>query len=340
MAKGIPQNLDITQEFCARAAAAPLPALSPVLSAALTDIAKNQKGIFIGEEHNSTEIETFMVDTMSHFKKMGIKTLYIEMGYASDKAVFEDFNNHKVGAEQRLIAARAKNWGNDDDFRGDLIQAARDNGIRVIPIDHERLSENLVDTNTIWASRIEEDQQKHHGKYLVYAGFYHSGDDHFFQNGTRIENPDSLGVDKMLGIPHINYKTNVQAKTQIVTLDGRAVIEPNTTDGQSGFTLVISVKAKDIIDSEQTYHRANGMAKLADKLEMLSGHLQEYTNALKAGDETALSLAVINTTISELKGKDALLDMRLEHIQAAIVQDTPCDASHPAPAVHAVQRTR
>jgi|GEM_PF-2362395 len=185
-------------------------------------LAKNP-GVALGDVHFFGETNLYLASQMRELKKAGVDTIYLEdedkhfksMSALSDEQLRQLLRDRKLGdiillgkAEADLTDPARSNTDPDGTYV-QMMLAAREQGIRIIPIDKKGLARDqepmvhrLATTNITWTDTIRRDrdllekQGKKAGKYIVWAGYDHL-----------VDTPGSYGlVDDSLGLPVVAFE--------------------------------------------------------------------------------------------------------------------------------------
>lgn len=177
------------------------------------DLLSKNKGLFIGEQHDTPFAEQFVSNRFEEFKKAGVTTLYVE------------YNMYKARASQGGNECRETFMGPSDNPQDKgvvsnfqlVIEAATRAGLRVIGHDSlngtswqfnrkdkdPKLAEDIslggpaMDRRDDFAVQVIQRTQDG-GKYIIYGGLGHSG------NETP-DRPSGKGLSERLGIPSIDF---------------------------------------------------------------------------------------------------------------------------------------
>ena len=253
------------------------------------NIFSSKQGAFIGEEHNSAEIEEFMVSKMATFREMGVGQIYMEMGLVEDMEAYEAFNNAERGTEawdttlRDLIIARSDNDSiHSADNRIDMMIAAREAGIQVFPIDYERGDDDKVTVNTRWAETVwdKKSNLKLGERYIVFAGIYHSDD------GASLDGRDRsqyLGVDRILDIPSVDLiSPNVdQYRNKFSAIKDDLIVSGGTG---SDYELVLLEDAQEYFTVDINFWTNQGRLDIAKHFESFIDELMDAKESRQKGN--------------------------------------------------------
>jgi hypothetical protein len=173
----------------------------------------NNRGVAVGDvNHTRADAARLLTAHMKQFKEAGGDTIYVETYPPEWQALSTDelktlakegyYKDVVLPTPQEIAASFGVDHADDiARERVNMIIAARENGIRVIPIDKtgpvretEALSHRLASTQFQWSKVIEDDRKERPGgKFAVLAGGGHFIDDKGY-HGL---------VDEALGIPTI-----------------------------------------------------------------------------------------------------------------------------------------
>lgn len=296
---------------------------------------ERNRGVFVGEEHNSVRIEPFMSSSMRDFQTMGVKHLFMEMGKVEDLEAYEAFNNAERGTEswdtslKALIEARSDNTSiHGADNRMDMMIAAREAGIKVFPIDYERGDDDRITVNSQWAETISirnldlQDGER----YIVFAGFYHSHD------GINGE-VTNLGVDRILDIPSVDMDklTEVGGEPSLLKTD----YVSNSSEYNSDFTLKFYTPVEDTLKSDAFYYRNHGMEELANSYDSLINNLEETRTAFQDGNmqEVRERMTAMKDDLADITDKIPAQDAEYLKIAEQAVEIAHKDINEAAPTV-------
>ena len=164
----------------------------------LLDLISANKGVALGESHGDWNTIEFVTRNMHHLAECGVKHLYLEMIPIRYSAAVEHFNetgNYKKEFPLRPVEGEPitnrcevacvdyalnvwdKQYPGLKDKYLAMIQAAHDNGIKVIGIDAMQGASRsrLLKSNPYWANEINKHNKKLHlgEKFIVYGGYNH-----------------------------------------------------------------------------------------------------------------------------------------------------------------------
>lgn len=143
-----------------------------------SDLATQNEGIFIGEEHGDLSHTRLVEELSANFNNQGITTFYFELIPASENWRLEAWqqDNNIVPLEEwfeeQTIEYAEGMWDN----YMDLLNHLNDLGVRIVGIDG-RDPDRGYKTNKFWADIIREDQERNPGKYIAYGGRAHTRTD-------------------------------------------------------------------------------------------------------------------------------------------------------------------
>jgi hypothetical protein len=250
---------------------------------------QGRDGLFIGETHSGNSAGyLFLLNNLAAFKASGVTVLAVEVVNAVHQdridAYYANPETHAAGLKEVL----QERWGSD--YRFDVIERARELGIKTVAVDHRPNSEHYPVNvlNGLWAGEVRKAMaQSPGGKYIVFGGFYHGigGDDR---------------VPAMLGIPSlIPANLNIFPATSFGERDGYAIL------AQEG----------DIYSAVSRLAFTTAVGQEADRFQMLSGRAdnQEDERRLQGlRDEFSLLGDALRTHASGFDGRarEQIRDLR------------------------------
>lgn len=193
----------IPAELLAHGAGKEIPKLSP--EDLITTLLKENPGVCLGDLHGNFNIPEFLTANMNKFAKADAKVIFLEMirSDAEGKRALEQLR--KTGDVKAFADyLEKKQWGKEKGWTekiGTMVKKAYDEGMDVVGIDIEHTGDSRLETsNPHWkgvvvdyVSRKEFPKQ---GKYFVFGGSGHSA-----------EYPANKGVDYMLGVPSVDFRS-------------------------------------------------------------------------------------------------------------------------------------
>ncbi len=187
------------------------------------------RGLCLGECHQQTSVKLFLIDNMSHFKQLGVSTLYFEhlMNIQQD-TLDEYILESPIEAPMPERLALYLSWldkicklAGKEGTLTNVVRAAKQHGIRIVAIDTAATNDTLARSGTDGHDRIRTmnmimldrfGQYDDGEKYIIFIGGQHavSFDEKKTITSTSYShiklsevNVHFIGVSQLLGCPSI-----------------------------------------------------------------------------------------------------------------------------------------
>ncbi len=194
----------------------------------VSDLLKVNSGVAIGDDHGEVCVTDFIQTELPAMQRQGVGTIYFEMIESEHQNALDQYM--ETGDPKIIEDIISYGWANKSpgmkQHYFDVIEAARDAGVRVVAIDRAEMGNRFHDSNPHWVDVIEKDREQRplEEKFIVYGGHYHfceapDYDCHNFPVNS---------VSKSLGIPSVKMTT------------GNEVIEVGTQSDHNDF--MVSLK--------------------------------------------------------------------------------------------------
>jgi hypothetical protein len=267
----------------------------------ISHLLENNPGIFFGDNHADPHSALFMAEQMAFFKSHGIDTLYVELGRYHQKPLYEDFNARKQGADEKLFTVIEERWGQYGavESRIAMIEAAREAGIEVLPVD--RIRTEYPDSRDLhlegWIGAMREEHRSGEEKYLLFGGKLH---------GT-----GKYSVADYLNIPTVVIKEQQGKRFPLVSYDALSEIRPLEEDSRQEYQLFHSITPQSLakyIEKKLVYNeRASNSWQDAAQL------LTRLDTELNTSPPDILAILNMYADIHEITNRHSLPTWLQEH---------------------------
>lgn len=242
-------------------------------------------GIYFGDTHTDYNAAFFMTQQMEFFADSGVTHLFVELGNQDQTELFERFNAGIEGSDQELYDALEPRWRKYGAFesRMQMLYAARDNGIEILPIDVADRSDYPAsrDLHDQWAAPILAENLDE-SRYLVFGGDLHASN--LSNTGVaQILDIARLRIDSTLGLLYLNV--SFEPDTAIIS-------QQNYDDGRD-FYLAHSVHPQHVINTLIARYGYREELELANDLICELDHMLEHGVANDDFEDIILQLQEI-----------------------------------------------
>lgn len=186
----------------------------------ITNLLRDNPGIFIGERHGPVENLRYAEENMELFAQNGVKAFFLEYIPSKDQEKFDGMVERYMESKDPKELIDYFNGLSDGQFAANdnawakqivkTIEAAVENGIDVVGIDArpQDASNSMAIRNRHWADTVNERMEQYPpgSRAVVFGGAGHSSDpEHVVTDPENdVSNARNLGADALLGYPSID----------------------------------------------------------------------------------------------------------------------------------------